>query len=72
MTLGPRGVHRTRLCDPMTGISRRCNGRAVAALCRCGSRPHRSEWAQGPVVEIEGLALDPLVTSLRHAAEGRR
>ena len=31
-----------------TGIGRRCNGRAVAALCRCGSRPHRSGWAQGP------------------------
>ena len=25
-----------------------------------------------PVVEIEGLALDPLITSLRHAAKSRR
>ncbi len=39
-TQGPRGVHRTRLVDPMTGIGRRCNGRAVAALCRCGLEPH--------------------------------
>ena len=48
LTQGPRGVLRTRLVDPMSGISRRCNGRAVAARCRCGSRPHRSGGAQGP------------------------
>ena len=32
----------------MTGISRRCNGQVGTALCRCGSRPHRSGWARGP------------------------
>ena len=48
MTQGPWGVLRTRLVDPMTGIKRRCGGRAVAAQCRCGSRPHRSGRAQGP------------------------
>ena len=48
MTQGPWGVLRTRLIDPMTGIRRRCGGRAVAAQCRCDSRPHRSGRAQGP------------------------
>ena len=48
MTQGPWGVLRTRLVDPMTGISRRYGGRAEAAQCRCGSRPHRSRRVQGP------------------------
>jgi hypothetical protein len=34
--------------DPLTGIRRRCGGQAVAALCRCSSRLHRSGRAQGP------------------------
>lgn len=34
--------------DPLTGIRGRCGGQAGAALCRCGSRPHRSGRAQGP------------------------
>ena len=48
LTQGPRGVRRTRSIDLMSGISRHCNGQAVAARCRCGSGPHRSKWAQGP------------------------
>ena len=56
LTQGPRGVHRTRLVDPMTGISRRANGRAVAALCsavqdrtaREGLKARRKDRRSGP------------------------
>ena len=48
LTQGPRGVRRTRSINPITGISRRYNGRAVATQCRCGSGLHRSTRAQGP------------------------
>ena len=65
-----KGVLRTRHVDPLTGDraalhwSGRCSALQVrfkTAPLASGSRP----------AEIEGLALDPLITSLRHCARHR-
>jgi hypothetical protein len=71
LTQGPRGVLRTRRVDPLTGdlTALHWSSRCSALQVRFKSAPLVS--GSRPVAEIEGLALDPLITSLRHCARHR-